>query len=122
MTDRITLIGGITAYAADLVLCGIDILVTLELMRRSFGEIRRRRHMVCAGMAVLVAGIVTWGHLTGNVAVSFFIFWICILVVGFYPPDFRKKVLFCTALAEHLKSEHPRYIFVNGLFGIVCKR
>lgn len=26
------------------------------------------------------------------------------------------------ALAEHLKSEHPRYIFVNGLFGIVCKR
>lgn len=98
MTDRITLIGGITAYAADLVLCGIDILVTLELMRRSFGEIRRRRHMVYAGMAVLVAGIVTWGHLTGNVAVSFFIFWICILVVGFYPPDFRKKVLFCTAL------------------------
>ena len=98
MTDRITLIEDITAYAADLVLCGTDILVILELMRRSFGEIRKHRYMVYAGMAALIFGIVTWGHLTGNVAVSFFIFWICIFVVGFYPPDFRKKILFCTAL------------------------
>lgn len=35
---------------------------------------------------------------------------------------FLMLFLLLAGLAEHLKSEHPRYIFVNGLFGIVCKR
>lgn len=33
-----------------------------------------------------------------------------------------KEIRDVMAHAKHTKSEHPRYIFVNGLFGIVCKR
>ena len=32
------------------------------------------------------------------------------------------SVLNCPAQPKRTKSEHPRYIFINGLFGIVCKR
>ena len=109
---------GRISYIADLVLCGIDLLVMLELMKRSFGEIEKYKRALYAVVFIAAFALVTWGHGIGNAAVSFFIFWVCIFTAGFYPRGFRKKLLFITALV----SLHVSVMFViNDITNILPK-
>lgn len=85
-------------FLLDLLLCQLDVLLILELMNRSYGKIAAHRRLIYSLTIGLTCLAVCSFHYWGDYVNPFFNLAVYFCVIGFYPSNFKKKLLFSIAL------------------------
>lgn len=108
----------VVEYLLDLVLCEIDVLLIFEIMNRSYGKMKKNNKLIGFIVISLVFIITAYFHYVGNYINTFLNLFVYFCVIGFYPPNFKKKLLFSISL---LSTNISALLVLNDITNIFPK-